>query len=93
MPVYAIMGQIPDTGDAEGFDAGLYRRDFAFAKVDGTITEFKIFCSQRVSTSPYAENTEWKVPKNLSNCGVLVKGKPGTTFQLLQFAPQDAKKE
>ncbi len=86
LPVFAAKGRIPAANDADGFNFGLYRRKFAFANVRGRLDRFNLSCDQRQSRSPISEGVEWTIPKNFSDCFIFIKGEPGTTFDIVQFA-------
>jgi hypothetical protein len=86
MPVFAAKGRIPAANGADGFNFGLYRRKFTFANVRGRLDRFNINCEQRQSRSPISEGVEWNIPRNFSNCFLFIKGEPGTTFDIVQFA-------
>jgi TonB family protein len=83
-PIVAIQGRIPDAGDGAGFYVGLYRRSFAFQGITGSLAKFTLSCRQQAIESEISEKAEWHVPKSWSDCRVLVRGAPGTTFKILQ---------
>jgi hypothetical protein len=86
LPTFGVDARIPAREDADGFAMYLYRRYFAFAKVSGKLDGFTLSCKEQESSSPYSDSAEWSVPKDWSDCSLLVKGSPGTTFQLVQYA-------
>jgi hypothetical protein len=86
MPVFGLRGKIPETGEAgQNVYFGLYRRNFAFANVSGSLEKFTLSCKQQAIESKITQTAEWHVPKSWSGCYVLVRGAPGTTFQVAQL--------
>ena len=65
----------------------LYRRDFEFKNIVGSLDEFQLSCKQQTVESRITDAAEWHVPKNWSQCYLFVSGAPGSTFDVLQFAP------
>jgi hypothetical protein len=86
LPSYAVNAAIPDTKDGDGFEMYLYRRYFGFTNIVGQLNQLKVNCMERAAASPIAASVEWSVPKSWSDCSIFVKGTPGTTFQIVQFA-------
>lgn len=84
-PAFGTMARIPEGGD-KGAAAyiGLYRRHFGFTNISGSLDRFILNCKQQSIESKITTTAEWHVPKNWSDCYVLVRGAPGTTFQLAQ---------
>jgi TonB family protein len=85
LPSYAMELKIPAEGSV-GVDIPLYRRDFTFTKVAGALSSFTARCRERQFDSPITDKAEWHLPKGWSDCSLWVRGKPGTTFQIVQFA-------
>ncbi|MBV9548508.1 MAG: energy transducer TonB [Alphaproteobacteria bacterium] len=86
LPSYAATASIPEASDGDGFEMDLYRRYFTFTKIVGKLNLLTVSCKERAAVSPISEKAEWSVPKNWSDCSIFVKGTPGTTFQVVQFA-------
>jgi TonB family protein len=87
LPEFALAGKIPDAADADGQQLYLYRRDFGFAGIVGSLDKFDLSCKQQTVESKISDTAEWHVPRNWSQCYLFVRGAPGTTFKLVQFAP------
>ncbi len=83
MPVFGTTAKIPES-EAEGIYLGLYRRNFAFTNITGTLDGFVLSCKQQAVESKITATAEWHVPKDWSDCHILVRGTPGTTFKLAQ---------
>ena len=66
---------------------GLYRRVFTFKDVKGTLDRFVLNCKQQAIESKIADNAEWRIPPNFSECNIRVHGTPGTTFKVVQANP------
>jgi hypothetical protein len=90
LPSYGLDARIPDAADADGFGMFLYRRYFTFTKINGKLDRLTINCNERQVESPISDNAEWTIPKNWSDCGIFVRGTPGTTFQIVQFSAPKA---
>jgi hypothetical protein len=86
MTAFQAEGEIPPPEDSDGFSFPLYRRAFSFRDISGSLDKFTMSCAERVIESPITDKAEWHVPKNWSNCQLLVRGTPGTTFQIVQYA-------
>jgi hypothetical protein len=86
LPSYAMDLKIPAAEEADGFGFYLYRRDFAFTKISGALFGFTAICRERQIDSPITDTAEWHIPNGWSDCAVWVRGRPGTTFQVVQFA-------
>jgi hypothetical protein len=83
--VFGTAGKIPENGDAgQGVYLGLYRRNFGFTDISGSLDRFTLSCKQQAIESKITPSAEWHVPKSWSDCHVLVRGAPGTTFKLAQ---------
>jgi hypothetical protein len=84
MPVFAISAKIPEADQGDSTYFGLYRRNFGFQDIKGSLSGFTLNCKQQSIESKITETAEWHVPKSWSDCRVLVRGTPGTTFKLAQ---------
>jgi len=86
-PQFATRAKIPliDEGGDRVVDLG--QRDFAFYDVAGSLDSFQLICRQGASTSKISGNAEWHVPPDWNDCKLAVRGAPGTTFSVMQFAP------
>jgi hypothetical protein len=93
LPFYAMEGKIPSADEADGYGFFLYRRDFAFTKIAGALFDYTLSCHERQVDSPITDSAEWHVPKGWSDCFVWVRGRPGSTFQIVQFASTPAPKK
>jgi TonB family protein len=83
-PVFLTTGKIPDTDKGQGTYFGLYRRNFGFAGISGSLDGFTLSCKQQAIESKITAGAEWHVPKSWSDCHIFVRGAPGTTFSLAQ---------
>jgi TonB family protein len=64
----------------------LLRRSFELSDVDGRLDALDIRCAsgtRRYNTIPVA--AVWTVPASWGDCGVYVKGEPGTTFKFHEY--------
>jgi TonB family protein len=87
MPMFGMTGKIPEAGETgQNVYFGLYHRTFAFGNISGSLQRFTLSCKQQAIESEITEKTEWHVPKSWSDCHVLVRGTPGTTFKVVQAA-------
>jgi TonB family protein len=85
-PIFGTRARIPEGGDrGEGAYLGLYRRSFAFMDISGSLDRFTLSCKQQAIESKVTATAEWHVPKSWSDCHILVRGAPGTTFKLAQL--------
>lgn len=84
MPLFSVSAKIPEVSEGESTFVGLYRRNFAFLDIKGSLSDFTLNCRQQAVESKISESAEWHVPKSWSDCRVLVRGAPGTTFKLVQ---------
>jgi len=84
MPVFATTAKIPEVEMGQVTYFGLYRRNFAFQDIKGSLTGFTLTCKQQSIESQITDTAEWHVPRSWSDCRVLVHGAPGTTFKLAQ---------
>jgi len=85
MPIFSVQAKIPEISQGENTYFGLYRRSFAFTEIKGSLSGFTLNCRQQSIESKISETVEWHVPKSWSDCRVLVRGAPGTTFKLAQL--------
>lgn len=85
MPAFATTGKIPEVEMGQVTYLGLYRRNFSFQDIKGSLTGFTLTCKQQSIESKITDTAEWHVPKSWSDCRVLVRGAPGTTFKLAQL--------
>jgi len=83
-PVFLTTGKIPDGDKGQGALFGLYRRNFSFTNISGSLDGFTLSCKQQAIESKITATAEWHVPQSWSDCHVLVRGAPGTTFRVAQ---------
>lgn len=87
LPMFGMTGKIPASGETgQNVYFGLYHRNFAFGNISGSLEKFTLSCKQQAIESEITEKAEWHVPKSWSDCRVLVRGAPGTTFKVVQEA-------
>jgi hypothetical protein len=84
LDAFRVKARIPKPEDGEGWSHILYRRDFAFQNIVGTLDHFQLHCSQATIESNTSEKAEWHVPPDWSNCDITVFGAPDTTFDLIE---------
>jgi hypothetical protein len=84
-PIFGTAGKIPDGDKGQGVYFGLYRRNFGFTNISGSLDRFTLSCKQQAIESKITATAEWHVPQSWSDCHVLVRGAPGTTFKLAQL--------
>jgi TonB family protein len=85
-PEFSISSQIPLSGAAAQVFY-LYRRDFTFRNIKGGLGKFALNCKQSTVQSDASETAEWHVPHDWSQCYIIVRGTPGTSFDVVEFAP------
>ena len=85
MPRFGTSAKIPEISEGESTYFGLYRRNFAFLDIKGSLSDFTLNCKQQAIESKITETAEWHVPKSWSDCRILVRGAPGTTFKVAQL--------
>ena len=88
LPSFAASARIPDAADADGFSFIPYRRNFTFTNIVGKLDRYTLSCRERQVESPIAEKVDWHIPKNWSGCHLFIRGKPGTTFDIVQMLDQ-----
>jgi hypothetical protein len=78
--------RIPLSGGGNGSRLLMSHRDFTFQNVSGSLDNFEIQCRQATIRSKVSEVAEWHVPRDWNQCYLFVRGAPGTTFDVVQFA-------
>ena len=61
------------------------RRNFSFAKIDGSLSTIEAQCQLRHYTTEAAEGVQWSIPKEWGDCSINVFGEPGTTFSIVLY--------
>jgi len=84
LPAFGLTGKIPNASDSEGYFFDLYRRNFGFQDVKGSLDRFTLSCKQQAVESKITDTAEWHVPQSWSDCHLFVYGTPGTTFKVLE---------
>jgi TonB family protein len=84
MSVFATTAKIPEVEMGQVTYFGLYRRNFAFQDIKGSLSGFTLTCKQQSIESQITDTAEWHVPKSWSDCRILVRGAAGTTFKIAQ---------
>jgi TonB family protein len=79
-----------ETGEAPRiWSHGLLRRELSFRDVEGTLEAVEFRCSRhRARDEVITPDKGWRVPESWGRCSVLVFGSPGTTFMLVEHAPE-----
>jgi hypothetical protein len=70
---------------AEPWVHALTQRTFTLGQVAGSIRRLELRCDEVSGRLSYAPDIEWTVPEGWTGCSVIVRGKRGTTFLLLEF--------
>lgn len=86
LPSFSARAEIPDPAEADVYGFWLYRRNFTFTNIKGELDRFTLNCRNLESQSPISEKAEWRVPDDWGDCILYIRGKPGTTFDIVQFA-------
>jgi TonB family protein len=68
------------------WSTNLLRPAFQFEAVTGELNRIDVRCPDHWFTSPFSEDQVWKVPASWGSCSVMVFGKEGTTFKLVEFS-------
>ena len=79
-----VTARIPQASAGDSWWHTLYRRTFSFADVEGKLDRFELACDQQSIASDANGAAEWHVPKDWSNCRIVVHGPPGTKFDLVE---------
>lgn len=90
LPYLSSPAKIPDGENADGYTFTLFRRAFTFTNIVGKLDRYTMVCRERQVESPIAEKVDWQVPKSWSGCTLFIRGTPGTTFNIVQYAPKPA---
>ena len=76
-----VISQEGRVGEFDYWVHDLLRRSFSITNVGGRLDELDVRC--RLATkrySPVPTDSIWTVPESWGECGVYIKGEPGTTF-------------
>ena len=63
----------------------LTARTFTIGSVTGRVKGLRVQCAGTYKNLAYMEAVEWNVPEAWSDCSLVVRAKPGTTFALYEF--------
>jgi hypothetical protein len=63
----------------------LTTRTFTIGSVTGRVKGLRVQCAGTYKNLAYMEAVEWNVPEAWSDCSLVVRAKPGTTFALYEF--------
>jgi TonB family protein len=78
-----------DSGEAPRiWSHSLLRRQLAFQDVVGTLDAVEFRCSRHRARDAFSTEKIWKIPASWGSCGVYVTGAPGSTFTLVEYAPE-----
>jgi TonB family protein len=89
-PSFTMSGKIPASANGDALVMYLYRRDFTFQNIKGSLGKFDLNCKQESVQSSVSDAAEWHVPPNWSQCFLLVRGTPGTTFDVVEYSPANS---
>ena len=82
----SVAETLPPADAADGLRFFLYRRHFEFGDVNGALTSFDLDCREQTLQFKISEGEDWRVPPNLSDCAIFVRGEPGTSFRIREIA-------
>jgi hypothetical protein len=82
----SVAQTLPPADMADGLRFTLYRRHFEFGDINGTLTGFDLDCREQTLQFKISDGEDWRVPPNLSDCGIFVRGEPGTSFRIREIA-------
>lgn len=63
------------------------RRELGAQKLEGKLDAIVIACDLRTMRLDYQEDVSWKIPESWGDCTVYAEGAVGTTFDLIEYAP------
>jgi len=81
-----VLGTSAKIGEHDYWVHDLLRRSFALVAVNGRLDVLDIRCTRgtkRYNTIP--PDAVWSIPQSWGDCGVYVKGEPGTTFSFREY--------
>jgi hypothetical protein len=81
---FGVQGRIPTPQIGYVWYHPLYRRNFSFQNITGTLDHFQLSCKQAMIETSLHEKAEGHVPPDWSDCSLYVFGTPGTTFDLIE---------
>lgn len=61
------------------------RRAFSLTDVHGELGNIEFRCERRRVVAAAQEGLTWQLPESFGNCSIVVHGKPGTTFDLIEL--------
>ncbi len=64
------------------------RRELGVRKVEGKLDAFVVECDRRKMRLDYQEDVSWKIPASWGDCAIYAEGDAGTTFELIEYAPE-----
>jgi hypothetical protein len=77
----AVIRQNGHVGEFDYWVHDLLRRSFSVTDVNGRLDELDVRCKLATKRySPVPSDSTWTVPESWGECGVYIKGEPGTTF-------------
>ena len=82
----SVAETLPPADAADGLRFFLYRRHFEFGDVSGALTGFDLDCREQTLQFKIGDGEDWRVPPNLSDCSIFVRGEPGTSFRIREIA-------
>jgi hypothetical protein len=75
-----------EVGEFDYWVHDLLRRSFSIANVQGRLESLDIRCERgRRRYDAIPADTVWRVPENWGECGVYLKGEPGSTFAFREY--------
>jgi TonB family protein len=89
-----VKGRVGRPGEIDSGDAPRIwshrplRAELAFQDVEGTLDAVEFRCSRHRARDAISTEKVWKIPESWGRCAVYVTGTPGTTFTLVEYAPE-----
>lgn len=66
-----------------------FRRELGVRNLEGKIEALVLECDLRTMRLDYQEDVSWKIPKSWGECVLYAEGEPGTSFELIEYAPAE----
>lgn len=82
---FVVPGEIPaGTSGAVAWSYEILGQQVGLAQVDGVLERIEIRCAERGFIDAAEVDKEWTVPTSWGDCAILVFGRPGTRFVLVE---------
>jgi TonB family protein len=81
-----LMAMTGSVGEFDYWVHDLLRRSFSFADIKGRLDALDVRCERgRRRYDAIPVDTVWRIPEEWGECGVYLKGEPGTTFAFREY--------